>query len=262
MAKLVFRLFTKEGRRPDVPTSSKRGVGRALGQACCCPRPRPRSSALLAHRSIPVAEMLTPVFVTREILERFRDTFTALWVGHLGNKHLPRLVLGCPAGGRSVWAAGGVLCTCWEGPSSVSPCLPGAPGLDLPFCPVHPHLCCPPRGSWGLAFLHHTAGSPVLMVPVWGSHCPHTHCTSEDLAPRGGLLPGNPRQSSARRPLALTAGGSVGENLERGGACWGRGCGRAGRGLLGAGPSAGGRDTSLWVLSETWVRLAVRDASF
>uniref|UniRef100_A0A8P0P4U3 Cilia and flagella associated protein 46 n=1 Tax=Canis lupus familiaris TaxID=9615 RepID=A0A8P0P4U3_CANLF len=34
-------------------------------------------------------EMLTPVFVTREILERFRDTFTALWVGHLGNKHLP-----------------------------------------------------------------------------------------------------------------------------------------------------------------------------
>ncbi|XP_030895776.1 cilia- and flagella-associated protein 46-like isoform X2 [Leptonychotes weddellii] len=34
-------------------------------------------------------ERLTPVFVTREILERFRDTFTALWVGHLGNKHFP-----------------------------------------------------------------------------------------------------------------------------------------------------------------------------
>ncbi|XP_045665372.1 cilia- and flagella-associated protein 46 isoform X6 [Ursus americanus] len=34
-------------------------------------------------------ERLTPVFVTREILERFQDTFTALWVGHLGNKHFP-----------------------------------------------------------------------------------------------------------------------------------------------------------------------------
>ncbi|KAM9197443.1 cilia- and flagella-associated protein 46 [Dugong dugon] len=34
-------------------------------------------------------EVLTPVFVTREILERFRDSFTARWVGHLGNKHFP-----------------------------------------------------------------------------------------------------------------------------------------------------------------------------
>ncbi|XP_007452074.1 PREDICTED: tetratricopeptide repeat protein 40 [Lipotes vexillifer] len=34
-------------------------------------------------------EMLTPVSVTREILERFRDTFTARWAGHLGNKQFP-----------------------------------------------------------------------------------------------------------------------------------------------------------------------------
>uniref|UniRef100_G3TQQ7 Cilia and flagella associated protein 46 n=1 Tax=Loxodonta africana TaxID=9785 RepID=G3TQQ7_LOXAF len=34
-------------------------------------------------------EALTPVFVTREILERFRDPFTARWVGHLGNKYFP-----------------------------------------------------------------------------------------------------------------------------------------------------------------------------
>ncbi|DAA14639.1 TPA: E030019B06Rik protein-like [Bos taurus] len=34
-------------------------------------------------------EMLTPVSVTREILERFRDTFTAKWTGHLGNKQFP-----------------------------------------------------------------------------------------------------------------------------------------------------------------------------
>ncbi|XP_037661046.1 cilia- and flagella-associated protein 46 [Choloepus didactylus] len=35
------------------------------------------------------AEILSPVFITRDILERFRDTFTSRWVGHLGNKHFP-----------------------------------------------------------------------------------------------------------------------------------------------------------------------------
>ncbi|KAB0353778.1 hypothetical protein FD755_023527, partial [Muntiacus reevesi] len=34
-------------------------------------------------------EMLTPVSVTREILERFRDTFTGKWTGHLGSKQFP-----------------------------------------------------------------------------------------------------------------------------------------------------------------------------
>nr|XP_031529914.1 cilia- and flagella-associated protein 46 [Vicugna pacos] len=34
-------------------------------------------------------EVLTPVSVTREILERFRDTFTARWAGHLGKKNFP-----------------------------------------------------------------------------------------------------------------------------------------------------------------------------
>ncbi|XP_043453885.1 cilia- and flagella-associated protein 46 isoform X3 [Prionailurus bengalensis] len=36
-----------------------------------------------------VIDMRTPVSVTREILERFRDSFTALWVGHLGSTHFP-----------------------------------------------------------------------------------------------------------------------------------------------------------------------------
>uniref|UniRef100_A0A0D9QWE0 Cilia and flagella associated protein 46 n=1 Tax=Chlorocebus sabaeus TaxID=60711 RepID=A0A0D9QWE0_CHLSB len=34
-------------------------------------------------------EMLTPVSVTQDILERFQDTFTSRWVGHLGSKHFP-----------------------------------------------------------------------------------------------------------------------------------------------------------------------------
>ncbi|KAM6182244.1 cilia- and flagella-associated protein 46 [Erethizon dorsatum] len=34
-------------------------------------------------------ETLTPVSIMREILERFRETFTARWVGHLGSQHFP-----------------------------------------------------------------------------------------------------------------------------------------------------------------------------
>ncbi|XP_019062592.1 cilia- and flagella-associated protein 46 isoform X2 [Fukomys damarensis] len=34
-------------------------------------------------------EMLTPVSIMREILERFRETFTTQWVGHLGSQHFP-----------------------------------------------------------------------------------------------------------------------------------------------------------------------------
>ncbi|KAM5241604.1 cilia- and flagella-associated protein 46 isoform 3-T3 [Hipposideros larvatus] len=34
-------------------------------------------------------DVLTPVSVTQEILDKFRDTFTARWTGHLGNKHVP-----------------------------------------------------------------------------------------------------------------------------------------------------------------------------
>uniref|UniRef100_A0A8C6BQ73 Cilia and flagella associated protein 46 n=1 Tax=Monodon monoceros TaxID=40151 RepID=A0A8C6BQ73_MONMO len=42
-----------------------------------------------SHHPILAAEMLTPVSVTREILERFRDMFTARWAGHLGKKQFP-----------------------------------------------------------------------------------------------------------------------------------------------------------------------------
>ncbi|XP_060027023.1 cilia- and flagella-associated protein 46 isoform X2 [Erinaceus europaeus] len=34
-------------------------------------------------------ETLTPVSVTRDILDKFRDSFTSSWVGHLGSKHFP-----------------------------------------------------------------------------------------------------------------------------------------------------------------------------
>nr|XP_023417215.1 cilia- and flagella-associated protein 46 isoform X2 [Cavia porcellus] len=34
-------------------------------------------------------EVLTPVSIMREILERYRDSFTARWVGHLGSQHFP-----------------------------------------------------------------------------------------------------------------------------------------------------------------------------
>ncbi|ELW67298.1 hypothetical protein TREES_T100016876 [Tupaia chinensis] len=34
-------------------------------------------------------ETLTPVFITREILEKFREMFTSRWVGHLGKKNFP-----------------------------------------------------------------------------------------------------------------------------------------------------------------------------
>ncbi|XP_023564812.1 cilia- and flagella-associated protein 46 [Octodon degus] len=34
-------------------------------------------------------EVLTPVSIMREILERFRESFTARWVGHLGSQHFP-----------------------------------------------------------------------------------------------------------------------------------------------------------------------------
>nr|XP_054099482.1 cilia- and flagella-associated protein 46 isoform X1 [Callithrix jacchus] len=34
-------------------------------------------------------EMLTPVSITHEILERFQDTFTSRWVGHLGSQQFP-----------------------------------------------------------------------------------------------------------------------------------------------------------------------------
>ncbi|XP_012516129.1 PREDICTED: cilia- and flagella-associated protein 46 [Propithecus coquereli] len=41
------------------------------------------------HEEARGPEMLTPVSVTREILERFQDTFTSRWVGHLGTSHFP-----------------------------------------------------------------------------------------------------------------------------------------------------------------------------
>uniref|UniRef100_A0A673SVV5 Cilia and flagella associated protein 46 n=1 Tax=Suricata suricatta TaxID=37032 RepID=A0A673SVV5_SURSU len=41
------------------------------------------------HEEAQGTDTLTPVSVTQDILERFRDTFTALWVGHLGKKRFP-----------------------------------------------------------------------------------------------------------------------------------------------------------------------------
>ncbi|KAM5140139.1 cilia- and flagella-associated protein 46 [Callospermophilus lateralis] len=40
-------------------------------------------------QSISVMEMVTPVSVTRDILERFQETYTLRWSGHLGNQNFP-----------------------------------------------------------------------------------------------------------------------------------------------------------------------------
>lgn len=75
-------------RAPLPVRSQAPGARHTKGPPCPHPR-RP-----FCHHPILVAEMLTPVSVTREILERFRDTFTAKWTGHLGNKQFPRLASG------------------------------------------------------------------------------------------------------------------------------------------------------------------------
>uniref|UniRef100_A0A8I5TZN3 CFAP46 n=1 Tax=Pongo abelii TaxID=9601 RepID=A0A8I5TZN3_PONAB len=61
------------------------------------PRPRPVLPFLLDRDPVIVdpyeeaqgPEMLTPVSITQDILERFQDTFTSRWAGHLGSKHFP-----------------------------------------------------------------------------------------------------------------------------------------------------------------------------
>ncbi|KAM8780319.1 LOW QUALITY PROTEIN: cilia- and flagella-associated protein 46 [Rhynchonycteris naso] len=67
----------------------------------CCPPPRPSYQlavlVLLNHGPVIVdpygeaqgPEVQTPVFVTRGLLDKFRDTFTARWEGRLGKKAFP-----------------------------------------------------------------------------------------------------------------------------------------------------------------------------
>ncbi|XP_027384270.1 cilia- and flagella-associated protein 46 isoform X1 [Bos indicus x Bos taurus] len=85
----------KESRGKD---HKKRGTTRKAGKGSI-PRIVPSHCVLVDSDSFKFVvdpyeeaqgpEMLTPVSVTREILERFRDTFTAKWTGHLGNKQFP-----------------------------------------------------------------------------------------------------------------------------------------------------------------------------
>ncbi|XP_055280347.1 cilia- and flagella-associated protein 46 isoform X2 [Moschus berezovskii] len=85
----------KESRGKD---PKKRGTTRKAGKGSM-PRIVPSHCVLVDSDSFKFVvdpyeeaqgpEMLTPVSVTREILERFRDTFTAKWTGHLGNKQFP-----------------------------------------------------------------------------------------------------------------------------------------------------------------------------
>ncbi|KAG5196142.1 hypothetical protein R6Z07F_018059 [Ovis aries] len=85
----------KESRGRDL---KKRGAARKPGKGSA-PRIVPSHCVLVDSDSFKFVadpyeeaqgpEMLTPVSVTREILERFRDTFTAKWTGHLGNKQFP-----------------------------------------------------------------------------------------------------------------------------------------------------------------------------
>uniref|UniRef100_I3N1T0 Cilia and flagella associated protein 46 n=1 Tax=Ictidomys tridecemlineatus TaxID=43179 RepID=I3N1T0_ICTTR len=68
----------KEGRSRDFKRKSpaKKGVKVGMRPGLCLPPILP-------------AEMVTPVSVTGDILERFQETYTLRWSGHLGNQNFP-----------------------------------------------------------------------------------------------------------------------------------------------------------------------------
>lgn len=61
--------------------------------ACLSPvaqEPIPHSLWKPQPFSILPTELLRPVTVTQEILEKYQDLFTARWMGHLGSYQFPR----------------------------------------------------------------------------------------------------------------------------------------------------------------------------
>lgn len=163
------------------------------------PSPRVRQSACVCHHSLVVADVLTPVSVTQEILDKFRDTFTARWTGHLGNKHLPRLALGPHATHGRVLPTRGCCPPCPAGPLP----LPQAPSCPDPIGPVAP----PAQQLLASDRPPHTLGSLAFEGPTRESlSSPPLH--SEDLGMQGcalheGPRPVQPGSSRARACWAL-----------------------------------------------------------
>lgn len=152
-------------------------VPRVCGRACVC------------HHSLVVADVLTPVSVTQEILDKFRDTFTARWTGHLANKHVPRLALGPHAihSGGIREPAGGCCPPCPPGPLP----LPQAASCPDPVCPVEP-----PAQQLLVSDRPHTLGSLAFEGPTRESlSSPPFH--SEDLGTRGWAPAQGPTSSPA-----------------------------------------------------------------
>lgn len=75
-----------------VTPSLERGVG-GLCPHLRAPRVCDSPCGFAVHWSRLVADTLAPVSVTQGILDKFKDSFTARWVGRLGSKHLPRFGL-------------------------------------------------------------------------------------------------------------------------------------------------------------------------
>ena len=124
------------GRETSVPSND----------CCHLPCARVGHSSRVCPAPATLAEMLTPVSVTRDILEKFRDTFTARWAGHLGKRPFPRCAW-TPAsscGRGHVWRRR-VLPTWGCCPRSPPALLP-----DPPFCPVTPGLSSSHTGLLGL----------------------------------------------------------------------------------------------------------------
>lgn len=146
----------------------------------CCPAPLLWQSSWVFHRHpILVAEMLTPVTVTREILDKFKETFTARWVGHLGKKLFPRFGLGS----QDVVLQGA---TCTRvGALDMKATVLGLHWASSPPLPPEPPFC---PGT--LTFLHQTLGSLASVVPGSGHPCPHPHFADEGPAPRSAPAQG------------------------------------------------------------------------
>lgn len=117
---------------------------------------------VLCRHPILTAEMLAPVSVTQEILEKFRDTFTARWVGHLGNKRSPRFASG-PRGHRGRLADQGRPLPPRSAPLPSGSLLPWPLSPVLSILPVHGAFWCP-------------TSLPLTWAP-WPCQCPQRGVT-------------------------------------------------------------------------------------
>nr|XP_021493514.1 cilia- and flagella-associated protein 46 [Meriones unguiculatus] len=66
-----------------------KGVMRVIPQECTLIDADTIKFVVDPYEESHIREVLSPVSITQEILEKFRDSFTARWMGHLGNYHFP-----------------------------------------------------------------------------------------------------------------------------------------------------------------------------